>query len=48
VSVSTLLRRLSARLGTTDLGKEVDTNGGLIHVVKRVVHEPGDKGRLPD
>lgn len=22
------------------LGEEIDTNGGLVHVVKRVVHEP--------
>jgi hypothetical protein len=30
------------------LGEEVDANGGLVHVVERVVHEPRDKRCLAD
>ena len=30
------------------LGEEVDADGGLVGVVERVVHEPGDEGRLAD
>lgn len=34
------------RMGVSYLGEEIDTNGCLIHVVERVVHESGNQRRL--
>ena len=29
-------------------GKEVDANGGLVHVVEGIIHEPGYQGSFAD
>jgi hypothetical protein len=39
-----LWKQAGAKFKVSYLGQEVNADGGLICVVERVVHEPGDQG----